>query len=245
MTARLIVAPSAEAAASLAARRVVNALRSKPDLVLGLAAGQTFEPVYKALSEAQPDLSRATAVQLDEYEGLTADNPGAFRSFLTRSLFNLLQRPPRALLIDGATADAEREISRHASAVRYAGGIDLQLLGLGLNGHLAFNEPGTPSDRAAAVVDLASDTRAAAEAAGLDPAPTRGLTLGLADILAARSVLLVVLGSHKADVLRRTFEAPTSADLPASHLTNHPDVTIVADMAAAARLDRVLETTDV
>ena len=245
MTARLIVRPTPEAAAGLIARRVVDALDAKPDLVLGLAAGRTFQPVFKALAEAQPDLARATVVQLDDYEGLSADHPGTFRSFLARTLFNRLQCPPRTLLIDGATPDSEREIGRHALAVQQAGGIDLQLLGLGLNGHLAFNEPGTPPGRASAVVDLAPDTRAAARAAGLNPVPVRGLTLGLSDILAARSVLLVVLGPHKADVLRRVLESPASTDLPASQLTNHPDVTVVADMAAAARLEPALETADV
>lgn len=245
MTLRLIVAMTEDAAARLAASRIEQALQDRPDVRLGLAAGRTFAPVYDALAEAQPDMSRALAVQLDEYVGLDAEHPAAFRSFLVRTLFDRLSRPPRTLLIDGAASAPAFEIARHAAAIREAGGVDLQLLGLGLNGHLAFNEPGTPPARGADVVALEPSTQAAAQTTGLDPVPTHGLTLGLADILAARSVLLVVLGRHKAEILRRTLREPPSLDCPASWLTRHVDVTVVADAGAAALLEQRPETADV
>lgn len=244
MTLRLIVAPTENAAARLAAARIEQVLQDRPDVRLGLAAGRTFEPVYDALAETQHDMSQALAVQLDEYVGLDAEHPACFRSFLARTLFDRLSRPPRSLLLDGAAPDPMGEIARHAAAIQDAGGIDLQLLGLGLNGHLAFNEPGTPPTRGADVVALEPSTQAAARAAGLDPAPTHGLTLGLADILAAGSVLLVVLGWHKAEILRRALKEPPSLDCPASWLTRHADVTVVADAGAAALLEHRLETAD-
>ncbi len=244
MTVRLIVARTEDSAVHLAASRIEQALRDRPDARLGLAAGRTFAPVYDALAKAQPDMSRAIAVQLDEYAGLEIAHPAAFRGFLTRTLFDRLRHPPRTLLIDGAAPDPHHEISRHAAAIRQVGGIDLQLLGLGLNGYLAFNEPGSSPARGADVVALKPSTQAAARAAGLDPAPTHGLTLGLADILAARSVLLVVLGSHKAEILRRALGEPPSLDCPASWLTRHADMTIVADAGAAALLEQLPETAD-
>ena len=237
MTWRLLVVPTKQAAAALAAAQIMDALRATPDLVLGLAAGRTFEPVYTALCQARPDLSHATLVQLDEYLGFGADHPGSFRAFLIRTFIGSPSSAPRALLIDGAAPDPDAEIHRHAVQMRDIGGLGLQLLGLGLNGHIAFNEPGSDPEQIARVVALASSTRTAAEAAGLYPAPTHGLTLGLAEILDARALLLVVLGAHKAEILAQLCASSPSPALPASFLMTHPDLTIVADAEAAATFE--------
>nr|WP_254957730.1 MULTISPECIES: glucosamine-6-phosphate deaminase [unclassified Cyanobium] len=219
--------------------------RLHPQRPLGLATGRTMEPVYGALARRMARLDPTLAAKvrdtwcsfnLDEYVGLTPQTPTSFAATMARQLVAPLGLDPeRVRLPDGQAADPEAEARRYGAAVGAAGGIGLQLLGLGLNGHVGFNEP--PSDPALTCrcVELSGHTRRQnAGGFGGDPGavPRRAITLGLAEILSARRVLLVVTGAEKAAILRRTLEEPPSAELPASWLQHHQGLTVIADTDA-------------
>jgi glucosamine-6-phosphate deaminase len=213
---------------------------------LGLATGRTMEPVYAALVQRwqalMPEQQQALLLcwrsfNLDEYVGLTAADGRSFVAFMNRHLRVPLDLDPRAMhLPDGGAVDPAQEASRYGAALAAAGGVGLQLLGLGLNGHVGFNEPPCPADARCRCLLLSDSTRQQNAAAfGGDPqtVPPRAITLGMAEILEARRILLVVTGQAKAAVLRRLLEESPSADLPASWLKCHPHVTVIADRDAA------------
>jgi glucosamine-6-phosphate deaminase len=223
--------------------------RLRPHRPLGLATGRTMAPVYAALARRLGQLEPALAAgvreswcsfNLDEYVGLAAQDPASFAATMARQLVEPLGLAPgRVRLPDGRAADPEAEARRYGAAVARAGGIGLQLLGLGLNGHVGFNEP--PCDAAAPCrcVALSAQTRAQNAAGfGGDPeaVPRRAITLGLVEILSARRVLLVVTGAAKAAILRRALREPPTPELPASWLQQHPALTVIADAGAGAGL---------
>ena len=234
--------------AAAVAERVAALLladRLHPQRPLGLATGRTMEPVYASLARRLGRLEPALAASLrdtwssfnlDEYVGLAPQDSASFAATMARQLVEPLGlAPERVRLPDGQAADPEAEARRYGAAVAAVGGIGLQLLGLGLNGHVGFNEP--PSEPAVAChcVALSDHTRRQnAGAFGGDPdaVPRRAITLGLAEILAARRVLLVVTGAEKAAILHRALEEPPSADLPASWLQLHPALTVIVDADA-------------
>jgi glucosamine-6-phosphate deaminase len=226
----------------LAARRVAETLRAKPDAVLGLATGRTMEPLYEELArlhaEAGLSFARATAFGLDEYVGIGPDEPGSFRRVLCERLQRRTDLPERALHVpDAAHADPAAAAEAYESAIRTAGGIDLQLLGLGANGHLGFNEPGSSLASRTRVKALAAETRAA-NAAALPRGIRLAITQGLGTILEARACLLIATGARKADAVAATLEGPLTASAPASVLQLHPRVFAYVDEAAAAKLAR-------
>lgn len=245
---RRAIAPIVLADAAAVAERVAALLledRLRPQRPLGLATGRTMEPVYGALARRMARLEAPLAARvrdswcsfnLDEYVGLAPQDPTSFAATMARQLVVPLRLAPEQVrLPDGQAADPEAEARRYGAAVNAAGGIGLQLLGLGLNGHVGFNEP--PSDPAVACrcVVLSGHTRRQnAGGFGGDPdaVPRQAITLGLAEILSARRVLLVVTGAEKAAILRRTLEEPPSAELPASWLQHHPALTVIADADA-------------
>jgi glucosamine-6-phosphate deaminase len=212
---------------------------------LGLATGRTMEPVYAGLvrhwkaltAEQRPLPSFWRSFNLDEYVGLAAGDGRSFQAFMQHHLGGPLGLDPASLQFpDGMAADPAQEASRYAAAVATAGGVGLQLLGLGLNGHVGFNEPPCGPEARCRCLALSDSTRQQnAEAFGGDPqaVPSQAITLGLAEILEAERILLVVTGRAKAAVLRRLLEEPPGEDLPASWLRSHPDATVIADRAAA------------
>jgi glucosamine-6-phosphate deaminase len=226
--------------------RQILADRLSPDpSPLGLATGSTMVPVYTALVEAGRKLAQAQSRQLcslwrsynlDEYVGLGGDHPGSFAAFMRARLAHPLGLDHSSVrLPDGLAADPALEAGRYCAEIRSSGGIGLQLLGLGVNGHVGFNEPPCGAASRCRTVELSPATRRHnAPAFGGDPAavPPRAITLGLAEILAARRILLVVTGITKAAVLGRLLREPPSADLPASWLQHHPAVRVIADRAA-------------
>lgn len=232
---QLHVAPTAHSAARLAAEIVVAELSRVSRPLLGLAAGGTFDPIYPLL----PDGAGWRGAQLDEYVGLPDGDPRSFRAWLAPVLARGVVEPEHALLLRSDADDPESEIAAHAQAIKAGGGLDLQLLGLGTNGHLAFNEPGSRLENGARVVELAEATRirAAASFAPDDP-PTRGMTLGLKEIAAARRIVLAVFGSHKARPLAQALEGTPGPMAPFSLLRDRSSVIVVADAAAAAGLAR-------
>jgi glucosamine-6-phosphate deaminase len=244
---QLLVAPSVEAVALHAARALMEACQSPHGRPLGLATGRTMVPVYQAFVALARNLSSRERDQLrhqwrsfnlDDYVGLGPQHPGSFAADMRIHLRDPLGiEPDRVRLPDGLAVDPEAEAQRYSAALREAGGVGLQLLGLGLNGHVGFNEPPCGADSRARCVRLSDSTRRAnAGAFGGDPerVPPLAITLGLADILQAERILLVVTGAAKAPVLRRLMGGEPSADLPASWLHNHPSVCLVADPSALA-----------
>jgi glucosamine-6-phosphate deaminase len=235
----------AAAVAEAVAARLLQARQDHPDLPLGLATGRTMEPVYGALVRRvqalpQPKQQvlrrRWCSFNLDEYVGLGPEDPGSFAAVMERQLGAPLGLERHRLqLPDGLASDPALEANRYGDAVAAAGGLGLQLLGLGLNGHIGFNEPPCGAESRSRCVTLSASTRvqnAGAFGGGPEAVPERAITLGLAEILAARQILLVVTGAAKSAVLQRLLQDPPGPQLPASWLQLHPAVTLIVDRAA-------------
>jgi len=236
----ITILPTPEAACACAADIVADLLGAKPDAVLALPAGGTPRPVYADLARRHRaqrlSFARAIAFALDEYAGVAADDPVSFRRYLSDELYRHIDLP-RAHALDAQAADLDAECARYEGAIAAAGGVDLCFLGIGGNGHVAFNEPGSAFDSRTRVVDLAAETRAAAAASfGARPVPAHALTIGVATILSARRCVLLAYGGAKADVVARAIQETPSPALPASALQLHPDATFILDAAAASRL---------
>ena len=242
----LIELADAAAVAAQAAARLLSERRFRPEQPLGLATGRTMEPLYAAVVDQVAQLPEAErgrlrerwlSFNLDDYVGLSSHDPRSFRAVMHTQLVRPLGLDPEQVrLPDGEAQDPDREARRYAEELAAAGGLGLQVLGLGLNGHVGFNEPPCDAGRPCRCIQLCDSTRRANAAAfGGDPdaVPHRAITLGLQEILAARSILLIVTGASKAGILRRLLEQSNpSPDLPASWLRRHPDVTVLVDRAA-------------
>jgi glucosamine-6-phosphate deaminase len=223
---------------------VSAAVHENPHLVLGLPTGRTPVEFYAELSSRVErglvDLSRATTFNLDEFVGIPASHPGSFRSFMNVHLFGRVNLSPTHIhFLNGLAADSEQECERYEREIAAAGGIDLQILGLGSNGHIGFNEPAPELVARTHRMTLEPETRR--DNAGLfggDPAavPPEALSMGIATILQARRILLVARGAAKAGIVARVLDGPITTDVPGSFLQVHPDVEVVLDSEAASRL---------
>jgi glucosamine-6-phosphate deaminase len=227
----------AAAVGSAAADLVQALLAANRRAVLGLAAGTTPAGLYRELGRRRIDLSAATVFSLDEYLGLPAGHPAAFARFFQDHLFTAL-RPRHIHLVDGNPRDVEASCAAYEAKIRAAGGIDLQILGIGGNGHIAFNEPGSSLGGRTRAVRLSAATRAANQGAFPDgeAVPERAVTMGIGTILEARRILLLAFGAGKAQAVARALEGPVTAMVPASALQLHPAVTVLLDAAAARDL---------
>ena len=236
----VIVRPDAEAAVALVVRLLANRLRARPDLVLGLATGRTMERVYARLVASGVSFARATTFNLDEYIGLPPDDPNAYRQYMRRHLLDHVDLPPgRAHLPDGAAPDLKEAARAYERAIATAGGIDVQLLGIGEAGHIGFNEPLSALASRTRDKVLTPTTRAQNAAMfGGDPerVPARALTMGVGTILEARELIVLATGPRKAAVVARAVEGPLTAMVSASALQLHPDCKVVLDEDAAAEL---------
>jgi glucosamine-6-phosphate deaminase len=238
----VIVVATADAACLRAARIVARLVRGKPDAALALPTGSTPRAIYAELVRQHRveglSFARATAFNLDEYVGIPPDHPGAFRRQMQESLYRHVDLPPaRAHAPDGQAADLTAACARYEEEIAAAGGLDLALLGLGTDGHIAFNEPTSSFGSRTRVKTLAAETRAANRGPfGADPVPHHALTVGIATILAARRCLLVAFGAAKAVAVAKMVEGPQSALVPASALQLHPRATVIVDEAAAEGL---------
>ena len=231
-------AMSRRAAAIIAAQVV-----SKPDCVLGLATGSTPIGAYKQLIawHKQGDLSFAEvhSVNLDEYAGLAPTHDQSYRYFMQDNLFNHVDIVPENTNVpSGLSEDAAAECARYERVVAELGYADLQLLGLGRNGHIGFNEPCTDFPKATHLVDLTQSTIEANARffASADDVPKQALTMGIGTIMRARKILIVASGADKADAVWKAVAGPITPEVPASILQLHPDVTLVADEAALSKL---------
>jgi glucosamine-6-phosphate deaminase len=192
----------------------------------------------------QVDFSKVVTFNLDEYYPMSPDSPHSYHRFMRENLFDEVGLPPeRTHVPDGTVSRDElpRYCEAYERAIRDAGGIDFQLLGVGKTGHIGFNEPGSPVDSRTRVVTLDTLTRkdAAADFFGESNVPREAITMGVATILEAREIALIATGEHKAEIVRRAVEGPVSAEVAATYLQRHPNATVYLDLAAAAALTRV------
>lgn len=216
----------------------------KPDCVLGLATGSTPIGTYKQLidwyTKGDLDFGRVTSVNLDEYKGLGADSDQSYRYFMNTNLFNSINiRKERTFVPDGLEPDADKACSMYNQIISDVGGIDLQLLGLGHNGHIGFNEPSDNFEKQTHCVDLTASTIEANTRffEKAEDVPRQAYTMGIQTIMQARKVLVVVSGADKAEILKKVVEGPITPLVPASILQLHNDVTIVADAAALSKIE--------
>jgi glucosamine-6-phosphate deaminase len=229
------------AVARALARRIRDALAANPRLVLGLPTGRTPVGFYHELaSHGHPDFSQATTFNLDEFFGIPPSHTGSYRQFMERHLFQRVNlAPERINFLDGSAPDPDAECRRYEAAIEAAGGIDIQILGIGTNGHIGFNEPARALESRTHRVRLTPETRRSNAALfGGDPGavPEEALSMGMATILQARSIVLLATGRTKAPCIERVVNGPITTELPASFLQTHSNVDIMLDGAAAEKL---------
>lgn len=227
------------AAGHIAADLIENVVRAKPDAVLGLATGSTPIPVWQSLATRDLDFSRVRGFALDEYIGLPEGHPESYRAVITREVVDTLGLTPSLVHVPGddggPTASAG---DRYEAAIREAGGVDIQVLGIGRTGHIGFNEPGSSFASRTRVKTLTEETRVdnARFFNSVDEVPRHCLTQGLGTILDAGSLVLLAFGEGKADAVAGAVEGPVSASLPGSAIQLHRKVTVLLDEAAASKL---------
>lgn len=215
----------------------------KPDCVLGLATGSTPIGLYKQLVEwfekGDLDFSEVQTVNLDEYKGLNRENDQSYYYFMHDNLFNHINIPEENThLPNGMEMDSEKECARYTKLIQSMGGVDLQLLGIGHNGHIGFNEPSESFDKDVHCVNLTQSTIEANKRffASADDVPKQAYTMGIKTIMQAKKILIVANGEGKADIVRDAFFGPITPQVPASVLQLHDDVTLVADEAALSKV---------
>jgi len=243
---RIRVFASAGVLARTLALDVVKRLAEKPDAVFGLPTGLTPIPLYREIVRlhcgGKVDFSRATTFNLDEFLGLAPDDPRSYRAFMQRHLFDHINISPRHIrFLEGTARDVDRECERYERAVERAGGIDLQILGLGLNGHIGFNEPARALMARTHRTRLKTATRRANARFfdnRLSAVPKEGLSMGMATILHSKRIVLMATGATKARCVQRVIEGPVTPRLPGSFLQLHRCVEIWLDRPAAAALKR-------
>lgn len=238
---RLLVVPDEASLALAAADVICDAVHRRRDAVLALPTGITpihaYAEVASRVAHGEADLHDVRIYAVDEFAGATSATPGTNTVFYR----DHLTVPLAALHVpDPASDDPDAAIREHARAIERAGGIDLCVLGIGVNGHVAFNEPGSERESRARVVELEPSSREAhaADFGSYDAVPDRGMTLGIADLLAARSLLVLASGAHKASIVAAAIEGPETAAVPASWLREHADIVWLLDDAAASMLTR-------
>lgn len=221
-------------------RRAANIISAqviyKPNCVLGLATGGTPVGTYKQLidwyNKGDLDFAEVTTVNLDEYRGLPRENAQSYWYFMHDNLFNHVNIDPNRInLPDGTNMDAEAECKRYDDVIHNVGGIDLQLLGIGHDGHIGFNEPGSAFELGTHCVDLTQETIEANKRFfdSIDDVPRQAYTMGIKTIMQARKVLLVASGKDKAEIVKKAFFGPVTPTVPASILQMHPDFILVGD----------------
>lgn len=237
----IIIQPTAQAATDVAARMIAGLLTRKPDAVLGLATGSTPLPLYQALIDMNLDWSRVTTFNLDEYIGLPREHPQSYHSFMWENLFRHINIAKENVhLPDGNARDIPKFCHEYEACIRKAGGIDLQLLGIGGDGHIGFNEPTSSLASRTRIKTLTRQTcQDNARFFGSEQAvPRHVITMGIGTIMEARQILLLALGNRKANALAAAVEGCVTSMNPASVLQFHPAAKICLDEEAACHLKK-------
>lgn len=240
---RILKAKDPAEVGKLAADQFEALIAAKPACLLGLATGSTPIPLYRELIQREKDgridFSRVRSANLDEYKGLPGTHEQSYRYFMQENLFNHISiKPENTIVPDGLATDVEAMCREYEQKIENWGGVDLQLLGIGHDGHIGFNEPADHFPTMTHEVELEEITRQANKRffGSIDEVPTAAYTMGIGTVMAARKVLLVATGADKADILYKSFRGPVTPQVPASILQLHPDVTVICDEAAAALL---------
>ena len=237
-----IIVDTPENLARLAARRYVELLNEKPDAVLGYATGSTPLGLYGELARlnaaGEVSFAKATTFNLDEYVGLDGSHDQSYRYFMNTNLFDKIDIKKENTHVPCGIDMTNEKAAEYDKAIEAAGGIDLQLLGIGHNGHIGFNEPGTPFGSVTHVVDLTESTLQANARffESIDEVPTQAVSMGIKTVMNARSIIFIALGESKAEIVKKMVCGEVTPEVPASVLQLHPDVEVYIDHAAAALL---------
>lgn len=239
--AEIVIVPSPADAGALVADEIVRLIAERPDTVLGLATGSTPLPVYEALRSRVEglDVSRVRGFALDEYVGIDPNHPESYRSVITREVVEPLGLNPDLIHTpNGALETISHAGDDYERAIAEAGGIDLQILGIGTSGHIGFNEPGSSFASRTRVKTLIEQTRKdnARFFDRVEDVPMHCITQGLGTILGAKHLVLLAFGEGKAAAVAGAVEGPVTSSLPGSAIQLHPHVTVVVDEAAASQL---------
>ncbi|MFV9510858.1 glucosamine-6-phosphate deaminase [Tepidibacillus sp. LV47] len=228
-----------------AAEIIIAQVKKKPNSVLGLATGETVLGTYAALvydhRQHRTSYQYIQTVNLDEYIGLGPNHPNSYRYYMNEHLFSHIDIPlSQTHIPNGLAADVEEECKRYEELIEKLGGIDLQVLGIGRNGHIGFNEPGTPFDSITHIVELAESTREANSRfySSLEEVPTHAITMGITTIMKSKQIILLASGEKKAHILSQLFEREVTLNIPASILKTHPNVVVIADKEALSLVSK-------
>jgi glucosamine-6-phosphate deaminase len=236
-----IIQPTAEAATSVAARLIAQLLRQKPETVLGLATGSTPLLLYRELIAMKLDWRKVTTFNLDEYVGLPPEHKQSYHSFMWENLFRHVNIAKKNVHIpDGMSRNIAQFCTQYEAKIRSAGRIDLQVLGIGTDGHIGFNEPTSSLSSRTRLKTLTRQTHRdnARFFGSVDKVPHHVITMGLGTILEAREIILLAFGAKKARAIAATVEGPLAAINPASVLQLHPNIKVCLDQPAAGKLKR-------
>ena len=235
-----VIIDTAENIAALAAQQYVDLLKRKPNAILGGATGSTPLGLYAELvrlnKEGKISFKDASSFNLDEYVGLDGTHDQSYRYFMDHNLFDHIDiDKSRTHVPSGIDTSDPAAYDKEIAA---AGGVDLQLLGIGNNGHIGFNEPGTPFGSLTHIVELTESTREANKRffSSIDEVPTHAVTMGVKTVMQARSIILMAIGPAKAPIMKEMLQGPVTEKVPASVLQLHPDVTVYMDYEAAKLL---------
>jgi glucosamine-6-phosphate deaminase len=243
---RLKIVPDEEALGKAAAGLIAEQIQARPDSVLALPTGRTPLRVYRELAtmdqRGELNLRRVRFFHLDEFYPMAAENPASFQAFLWREfLFHVSIDPANVYLLNGLAEDPTAECHGYEEQIAAAGGLDLVVLGIGMNGHIAFNEPGSPFDSRTRLVTLCPESRVANAYlfSSVDAVPRQGLTIGIGTIMEGRRILLIAGGDRKARAVSEAFDGSPRPSHPASYLRQHPDLTVILDQEAGSLLKGV------
>ena len=228
--------------ASRVAANIISAqVIIKPDCVLGLATGSTpigtYEELIRRYEKGDLDFSKVHSINLDEYRGLSPENDQSYRYFMNTHLFDKINIDKKNTYVpDGLEPDKEKACRDYEEIIRVHGGVDLQVLGLGHNGHIGFNEPGSVFEKETHCVPLSETTREANARffSSMDEVPTEAYTMGIGSIMQAKKIIVIVTGEGKREIVKKAFQGPITPDVQASVLQLHNDVILVGDEAALA-----------
>ena len=241
----IITVKNYEEMSKMAAHILAAQVIAKPDSVLGLATGSTPIGIYDCLAEwcknGEVDFSKAATVNLDEYRGLDHSNDQSYYYFMNKHLFSRINiDPSRTNVPDGTEPDPEKESKRYEALIQELGGIDIQLLGIGHDGHIGFNEPNSFFDKETHCVDLTEMTIEANKRffESIDDVPSQAYTMGIGTIMSAKKILMVVTGADKADIVAKAFYGEVTPEVPASIIQFHPNVTVICDEAAMSKVQK-------
>jgi glucosamine-6-phosphate deaminase len=239
----VLVANNYEEVSKIAADIITKLVVSKPNCILGLATGSTPIGTYKKLieynKEKMVDFSKVTSFNLDEYLGLPGDHPQSYRFFMNNNLFNHINIDINNTFVpNGIASDIQKECENYDQMILDAGGIDLQVLGIGNNGHIGFNEPSEVLNMGTHVTNLTENTIQANARFfnSIDEVPTKAITMGLGSIMKAKHIVLIASGSAKADIIGKLINGKIDTLIPASLLQVHHNVTVIVDKEAGAKI---------